>query len=92
MNTIPHNIDNILYLPAKKKALERGIVFEEYLWRLVSTDLSKGRFISEEKIRDAIELHRKLINSNSENFKPFDVKALNGLLTKIQTDMGLMKK
>lgn len=53
--------------------------------------LDKKGFIEEKKVRDAIALHRKLINSNSENFKPFDINALNGLLTKIQTDMGMKK-
>ena len=49
------NIENNLYEPAKKRAQERGIVFEEYLWRLVNTDLSKGRFISEKKVREVLD-------------------------------------
>ena len=51
--------------------------------------LDKKDFISEEKVRHAFKLHRDLLNSNSENFKPFDFHAINGLLDKLQKDMEL---
>ena len=39
--SIKLNIDNLLYEPAKKKAFEEGIDFEEYLWRLIKKDLKR---------------------------------------------------
>lgn len=68
MKEINFNVDNLLYPRAKKKALERGIVFEEYLWRLVSTDLSKGSFISEKIIKKTLDVGTNPICSKCADY------------------------
>ncbi|KKL24182.1 hypothetical protein LCGC14_2417900 [marine sediment metagenome] len=49
------NVENTLYDPAKKKAKEQGIVFEEYLWRLVKKDFEGKKVIPENKVREVID-------------------------------------
>lgn len=48
------NVDILLYEPAKKKAYELGIPFEEYLWRLVNRDL-KGKIFAQDQVEEIID-------------------------------------
>ena len=77
------NVDNSLYPKAKKRAYEMGIVFDEYLWRLINADL-KGQ--KKEELGEIID---RYVNKTCNHYKR-DIPFICGhCMGELKKELGL---